>query len=183
MSHQASGAIGAGQLVSIRGVEQWITLRGRDLRNPAPFKARYSGAYTQAEAAAIAALPPEVIDRVSHPPADASYLPEGSRPDKDVRAVATEAYDALRQEILSFDAERLGVDFKVPMLFLLRRELDAVTATSEVEAYASRICAPRKAFVRIAGAGHSPQMMRDVYLEALKEHVLPILANDDEDPI
>lgn len=137
-------------------------------------KARYSTAHTQAEAAAWAALPADVADSITHPPGSAPYLPEGLRPPQDARAVATAAYDALRQEIVSFDAERLGKSFRVPIIFL-QGEDDAVTATSEIEAYASRICAPAKVLARMQGAGHSPWVMRDRYLQALKEHVLPLL--------
>jgi pimeloyl-ACP methyl ester carboxylesterase len=137
-------------------------------------KARYSVAYTQAEAAAFAALPADTLAAISNPPSDAGYLPEGIRPDKDARAVATQAYDALRSEIVSFDAERLGLSFKVPMIFLQGEE-DACTVTSEVEAYAAKISAPHKAFVRIKDGGHSPWVMRDTYLAALQTHLRPLL--------
>jgi pimeloyl-ACP methyl ester carboxylesterase len=128
---------------------------------------------TPADRAAFAEL---ARSSVTDPPANASFVPPTPRPNKDVRAVATAAYDALRAEIVSFDAEQLGLDFSVPMIFL-QGELDPTTVSSEVESYAARIRAPYKTYVSIAHAGHSPWMMRDRYLGLLQEHVRPILTS------
>lgn len=138
-------------------------------------KAKYSVAHTPAEGAAWAALPASVRDSVTDPPADARFIPPGARPGKDAYAAAQAAYDALRTEIVSFDAERLELDFPLPMIFL-QGELDTFTVSAEVERYASRVRAPHKRYVPIAGAGHSPWIMRDRYLDLLQEHARPILA-------
>ena len=88
--------------------------------------------------------------------------------------MALPAYDALRDEIVTFDAERLGLEFAMPMLFL-QGEQDLCTVTAEVRAYADKVRAPAKAFVGIEGGGHSPWMMREPFLKALVTHLLPIL--------
>jgi len=136
-------------------------------------KAQYAVALTALEQSAFASLDPSILARMSAPPSDARYVPSDTMPDKDPRAVAMAAYDALRSEIVSFDAEHLGLDFAVPMLFL-QGEQDACTVSSEVRRYASVIRAPRKAFVPIEGAGHSPWMMRDQFLALLSAHVRPV---------
>ena len=107
------------------------------------------------------------------PPVDAKYLPSGLVLE-DVRAVGMAAYDALRDEIVAFDAERLSLDFEMPMLFL-QCEQDLLTVTAEVRAYADKIRAPAKAFVPLEGGGHSPWMMRDSFLQALVTHLYPML--------
>jgi pimeloyl-ACP methyl ester carboxylesterase len=135
-------------------------------------KSKYAVAPTPAEAPAFASL----LALMSDPPRDAGYVPANSLPEKDGRAVSTAAYDALRQEIVSFDAEDLGLDFALPTIFL-QGELDALTVSVEVEQYTSRIRSPHKAYIGIAGGGHSPWVMREVYLDLLRHHVRPIVAS------
>ena len=135
-------------------------------------KSQYSVAFTPAERLAFASLDPAVVAHMSSPPTGASYVPSDVVFQKDVRTVAMAAYDALRSEIVGFDADALGLEFGAPMFFL-QGELDACTVTSEVQTYAARIRAPRKAFVMIEGGGHSPWMMRDQYLALLCSHVRP----------
>jgi len=140
-------------------------------------KAKYSVAPTAAEAAAFAALPAPTLAAMTDAPADAGYVPSRWLPQKDARAVATAAYDALRPELLSFDAAPLGPAFEVPMIFL-QGELDACTVSAEVEQYAATIRAPHKKYVGIPDAGHSPWMMRERYLQLLDLHVRPLLSED-----
>lgn len=123
-------------------------------------KSKYAGAMTEAERAALATLEPDELAALQ------------AMPIEDARARAMAAYDALRPEIVTFDAHRLGRDFRVPMCFL-QGELDVFTVTSEVQAYADWITAPHKRFVRIQGAGHSAFLMRDELLRLLDEHVRP----------
>jgi pimeloyl-ACP methyl ester carboxylesterase len=80
----------------------------------------------------------------------------------------------LRPEIVGFDADALGLDFAMPMIFL-QGELDACTVSSEVEAYAARIRAPQVRFVSIPEGGHSPWVMRERFLDALVTYVRPTL--------
>ena len=87
-----------------------------------------------------------------------------------MHATATAAYDALRTEIMEFDAHSLGLEFAVPMFFL-QGELDVYTVTSEVWLYAEEIQAPQKEFDLIEGGGHSVFLMRDAFLAALNFHV------------
>jgi pimeloyl-ACP methyl ester carboxylesterase len=137
-------------------------------------KSKYSGAHTPAEGQAFATLDPSVMAALITRPADAKYLPPGLVLE-DPRVVGMAAYDALRAEIVTFDAERLGLDFEMPMLFL-QGEQDLLTVSAEVRAYADKIRAPAKAYVPLEGGGHSTWMMRDAFLQALVTHLLPILA-------
>jgi pimeloyl-ACP methyl ester carboxylesterase len=123
-------------------------------------KSKYAGAMTEAERAALAALGPDELAALQAVPIE------------EARTRAMAAYDALRPEIVTFDARRLGRDFDVPMCFL-QGERDVFTVTSEVRAYADWITAPHKRFVPIEGAGHSAFLMRDELLRLLDEHVRP----------
>jgi pimeloyl-ACP methyl ester carboxylesterase len=69
-------------------------------------------------------------------------------------------------------AERLALEFQVPMIFL-QGELDAFAVSADVEHYVAKIQSPHKAYIGIPGAGHSPWMMPG-YLELLRMHVRPI---------
>jgi len=53
---------------------------------------------------------------VQSPPADARYIARGV-PVRDERTLAMAAYTTPRDEIVAFDARRLGLDFGVPMFF------------------------------------------------------------------
>jgi pimeloyl-ACP methyl ester carboxylesterase len=131
-------------------------------------KAKYANALTPAEQIAVAAL----MDPANAPTADARYVPRGL-PAQDVRAVALAAYTKMRGEIVAFDARRLGPDFAVPMFFF-QGDHDAFTVTSDVEAYAAEIRAPKKAFALIEGGGHSAVFMRDEFLGLLTRFVRPL---------
>ena len=133
-------------------------------------KSNYSGAPTPAEQEAI----PAIIAAATIPATGVNYLPSDVHLESDVRSVATAAYDKVRAEIVSFEADRLGPDFGVPMLFL-QGEHDLLTVSSEVRAYVDRIHAPQKAYVPIEGGGHSVWMMRDRLLQALVSHLYPML--------
>jgi len=87
-----------------------------------------------------------------------------------MNAPAAAAYDALRAEIVNFDAHSLGLEFAVPMFFL-QGELDIYTVNSEVWLYAEEIQAPEKEFDLIDGGGHSVYLMRDAFRQALNFHV------------
>ncbi len=137
-------------------------------------KGLYSTAFSAAEREAFAKLDPALVATLMTPPSGVSYLPPGVTLPQDVRAVATAAYGRLRSEITSFDADRLGLDFAIPMLFL-QGEHDLCTVSSEIHSYVDRMRAPRKAFVPIKGAGHSPWMMRDEFLRALVSEVYPAI--------
>jgi pimeloyl-ACP methyl ester carboxylesterase len=117
-------------------------------------KSKYAGALTAAEKRALEALDPSVMFDIW--------------PAASTEAIA--AYDALRAEIVEFDAHRLGMDFAVPMFFL-QGELDVFTVASAVWRYAEEIQAPQKEFDLIDGGGHSVFLMRDAFLAALNFHV------------
>jgi proline iminopeptidase len=134
-------------------------------------KSKYAGALTPGEQGAFAAAGPVVMGAVMSPPPDARWLPAGAVLG-DVRVTAMAAYEALRNDIVLFDARTLGLGFDVPMFFL-QGDLDAMTISSEVRDYAAELRAPVNRFVSIAGGGHSPFFMRDAFLAALNEHVRP----------
>ncbi|HUN26772.1 MAG TPA: alpha/beta hydrolase [Steroidobacteraceae bacterium] len=142
-------------------------------------KAHYSVALSRGESDALATLDPALSEVLTNPPASARYVPRGLALERDVRAVATAAYEAVRAEILGFDAEALGLDFAVPMLFL-QGELDACAVSSEVAAYAAQVRAPWRAYISITGGGHSPWLMRERFLALLLEHLWPLATASTE---
>jgi pimeloyl-ACP methyl ester carboxylesterase len=136
-------------------------------------KSKYAGAPTPREAAAFAELMPFVGAALQGAPAGATYLAPGHAwPEPRSRSFA--AYTALRREIVTFDARRLGFAFSVPMFFFQGAD-DAFTVTSEVEAYAAELRAPRVELATIPGAGHSVLLLRRELATLLVERVRPRL--------
>ena len=119
-------------------------------------KSCYAGAPTAAEQTAFAAA------MGTMPPADAEVL----------RNRVTAAFDAIRAEITSFDADSLGLGFDVPMIFLQGAE-DLYHVTSEVESYAARLTAPRKHLDLIPAAGAFAVFLREAFLDLLLRHLPP----------
>jgi pimeloyl-ACP methyl ester carboxylesterase len=136
--------------------------------------ALYLNAQTDAERAAFETLDPATAAALAAPPAGARYVPEGlNLPDGRTRGAA--AYAALRGEIAAFDAWRLGVKSAVPMIFL-QGDQDRYTPTAEVAGYAAAVQAPSVRLELIEGGGHSAVFMRDAFLDALRQHVRPLIA-------
>ena len=135
-------------------------------------KSKYAGAWTPAEAAAAfgLVLPLITAARQGEP---ATYLAPGVELG-DPRAVATAAYDKLRQEIVTFDARRLARRFDVPLFFLQGAD-DLYTVTDEVRRYIAETDAPLKQLLLIEGAGHSAFFLRDEVLRLLDTHVRPAI--------
>ncbi|HUQ50713.1 MAG TPA: alpha/beta hydrolase [Gammaproteobacteria bacterium] len=132
-------------------------------------KSKYAGAPTPREAAAFGELGPLVGAALQGLPAGATYLAPGLRwPEPRARSFA--AYTALRGDIVSFDARRLGLDFTVPMFFLQGAD-DVYTVSSEVESYAAELVAPHVEYVAIAGAGHAAMFLRHEVHALLQRHV------------
>jgi pimeloyl-ACP methyl ester carboxylesterase len=138
-------------------------------------KARYAGAWTAAEAAAVAPIFALVAE--ARGGRLASYLAPGLELG-DPRTVATAAYDRLRPEIVAFDARRLGTRFDVPLFFFQGAD-DRYTVTEEVRRYVAEIDAPAKTLVEIEGAGHSAFLLRDEMLRLLELHVRPVVMASD----
>jgi pimeloyl-ACP methyl ester carboxylesterase len=136
-------------------------------------KSKYAGAPTPREAAAFADLLAHMGAALQGLPAGATYLAPGLQwPEPRARAFA--AYSALRAEIVSFDARRLGLHFGVPMFFLQGAD-DLFTVSAAVQAYASELTAPRVAYVPIPGAGHAAMLLRHELKALLERHVRPTL--------
>ena len=131
-------------------------------------KSKYAGALTPAEAPAFA----DLLRQSASPPADARYIARGFALG-DPRANAFAAYEAMRGEILRFDARRLGLSFRVPMFFF-QGEQDLYTTTDEVRDYVAAIDAPQKMLALVPHGGHSAFLLSDALLELLLAHVRPI---------
>jgi pimeloyl-ACP methyl ester carboxylesterase len=136
-------------------------------------KSKYAGAPTPREAAAFAAFGPVMAAASARVPENASYFAPGVEwPEPFPRALA--AYTALRRDLVSFDARRLGRAFTVPMFFLQGAD-DVFSVTSEVERYAAELVAPHVEVMTIPEAGHSAFLLRDEVLKRLRERVRPKL--------
>jgi proline iminopeptidase len=136
-------------------------------------KSKYAGAPTPREAAALAELMPLMGAALQGVPAEAAYYAAGLKwPEPLARSYSV--YTALRREIVTFDARRLGLAFTLPMFFL-QGEDDVFTVTEEVRAYVAELTAPHAELLTIAGAGHSALLLRDDILALLTKHVLPKL--------
>jgi pimeloyl-ACP methyl ester carboxylesterase len=139
-------------------------------------KSKYAGAPTPREAAAFAELGPLMAAALQGAPAGVSYLAPGLQwPEPRARTFA--AYTALRSEIVSFDARRLGRRFAAPLYFLQGAD-DVFTVSAEVEAYAAELTAPHVAYVPLEGAGHASMLLRHELLALLQRHVRPALVAD-----
>jgi len=87
------------------------------------------------------------------------------------------AGDALYAETLSYDARRLGVDFRVPF-FVFNGDRDRVTPLRLARDYFDAVRAPAKALVVLTGGGHSAMLtMPGRFLAALDARVRPLCAN------
>jgi pimeloyl-ACP methyl ester carboxylesterase len=136
-------------------------------------KSKYAGAPTPREAAALAELGALIDAALQGTPTGATYpAPRLRWPDPRVRAFA--AYDALRAEIVAFDARRLALRFALPLYFL-QGDDDVFTVSSEVRAYAGELTAPHVEYVSIPQAGHAALFLRDELLALLERHVRPAL--------
>jgi pimeloyl-ACP methyl ester carboxylesterase len=84
------------------------------------------------------------------------------------------ASDAMYKELITYDANKLGPDFAVPM-FVINGELDAITPAILAERWFSTIRAPKKAIVILKGGGHSALLtMPDAFLHELVIRVRPL---------
>jgi pimeloyl-ACP methyl ester carboxylesterase len=134
-------------------------------------KGRFANAPTPAEQAAMAG-PAWAVARNAPPGARwIAPVPPPAEP----MAAAFAAYRAIRAELQAFDAEALGYDWPVPMVFLQGAQ-DAHTPAAEVEAYAARIAAPVVRYVPIEEGGHMSSFLIERLLALLDEHVRPLIA-------
>jgi len=133
-------------------------------------KGKYANAMTPAEQAA---LDPATLSALRVAPADARYVARGL-PASDPYAASLAAYTALRPQLATFDAEALGLDFAVPMVFLHGAQ-DAHTPAAEVEAYAAKVRAPSVHYESIAQGGHMSVFLAARMAALLERHVRPLL--------
>jgi pimeloyl-ACP methyl ester carboxylesterase len=133
-------------------------------------KGRYANAPTAAEQAAMAAAP---MHLVRAPPKAASWIAPVP-PLADPYAAAFAAYREIRPELQAFDAEALGLDWPIPMIFLQGSQ-DAHTPAAEVEAYAGRITAPIVRYVPIPEGGHMSSFLVERLLALMEAHLRPLL--------
>lgn len=128
-------------------------------------KGRYANAATPLEQAAYA----EMIASLATP--DPSCVPEGATL-PDIYATAGAAYAQIMDELNTFDAAAMGLEYSMPLVFIQGVE-DKHTPTREVAAFAARVRAPSSRLVDIPGAGHSACFLRGTFLATLAEHVRP----------
>jgi len=102
------------------------------------------------------------------PPPEADYVAPGLK--QPTMMETMNAYLQWRPQLMDFDAHTLGPDFAVPMHFF-QGDRDLFTVTSEVEAYAKWITAPKRSFELLAGGGHSAIFLRDAFRSLLLKHL------------
>jgi pimeloyl-ACP methyl ester carboxylesterase len=132
-------------------------------------KGKFANAMTPAEQKA---LDPATLAALRSPPARARYV-AWALPASDPYAASLAAYTALRPELAAFNAEALGLDFAVPMVFLQGAQ-DAHTPAAEVEAYAAKVRAPSVRYAAIAEGGHMSVFLAERMAELLEAHVRPL---------
>jgi pimeloyl-ACP methyl ester carboxylesterase len=134
-------------------------------------KSRYANAPTPAEQAVMAG--PAMAASRQPPPGARWVAPVPAHPEP--MAAAFAAYQAIRAEMQAFDAEALGLDWPLPMIFLQGAQ-DAHTPAAEVEAYAAKIAAPVVRYVPIPEGGHMSSFLVERLLALMETHVRPRLA-------
>lgn len=132
-------------------------------------KSRHANAMTPAEQAAFAPAAAQALNA----PAGANWVAPVPRV-ADPYAAAFAAYNAVREELHAFDAEALGLEYAVPMIFLQGAQ-DAHTPAAEVEAYAAKLKAPAVRYVPIAEGGHMSIFLIERLLALLDEHLRPLI--------
>jgi pimeloyl-ACP methyl ester carboxylesterase len=133
-------------------------------------KAKYANALTPAEQAELSAL----MAAMKGPSSEVAYIAKGL-PRFDARAVSMATFEKLMAEFADFDARLLGLKFDVPMFFFQGAH-DLHLPTSEVEAYAAEIEAPKKMIALLEQGGHSAYFLREESLRLLNRHVRPLAA-------
>jgi pimeloyl-ACP methyl ester carboxylesterase len=106
------------------------------------------------------------------PSASGRSLPNVFTPD--LIAGFTFSSEMLYEEMMGYDATRLGTRFKVP-IFLLQGDADIQAPTALVEEYFSSIRAPKKKMVLLKGEGHTAFLLiPEVFLKELISLVRPL---------
>lgn len=136
-------------------------------------KSKYHSAMTEGEMAAMPVFSALMMESLTNPPPEASYIPAGVAL-QNPRELATAAYNILRPELLTFDAYALPKEFAMPMFFF-QGDQDYYSVTSSVQAYENGIVAPVKKTVVIEGGSHSVIWLRKQFLEELNRHVRPVI--------
>ena len=100
----------------------------------------------------------------------------------DYNAAPKVAQQATYDELARFEARALGMHYAVPM-FIFQGDQDLYTPAEPNARYLREIAAPSKAFVLLAGGGHSVVLTRpDIFLAELRVRVRP-LAMDKGPPL
>jgi pimeloyl-ACP methyl ester carboxylesterase len=85
------------------------------------------------------------------------------------------ALEKLYAEMVDFDFEGLGYQFKIPF-FIFQGEYDIITPVDDARQYFEKIDAPHKKFVLIKNAGHLAEFANPKhFLEELIKNVLPLV--------
>jgi pimeloyl-ACP methyl ester carboxylesterase len=82
--------------------------------------------------------------------------------------------EKLYEEMMSYNAERSGKKFKVPVI-IIQGDSDIQSPLAPLKEYFSSIKAPKKEFVLLKGEGHTAVLIvPDIFLNELVKHVLPL---------
>lgn len=133
-------------------------------------KSKYHSALTPAEMAEFPAIAALMGAALTNPPAQANYLAQGVAL-QNPGMLATQAYEAVRLELLEFDAWSLPRDYSMPVLFIQGAQ-DLYSITSEVQRYEEYINAPVKKTVLIDEGGHGVIWLQRQFLQQLNKHLL-----------
>jgi pimeloyl-ACP methyl ester carboxylesterase len=86
----------------------------------------------------------------------------------------TFSLDMLYDELIAFDAHKLGLDFDLPF-FILHGDSDIITPTSVAKEYFDEVKAPHKEFALIKKAGHLAAFAQpEQFLDELIHRVRPL---------
>jgi pimeloyl-ACP methyl ester carboxylesterase len=93
---------------------------------------------------------------------------------RDLSAGIAQSLEQLYDELVSFDARKLGMEFELPF-FIFQGDTDAVTPTAKAKEYFDEVRAPHKRFILIRHCGHLAAFSRpEQFLEELVQHVRPL---------
>lgn len=134
-------------------------------------KSEYHSALTEPEMAELPVFSSLMAEALTNSSASADYIAQGVALG-DPRQLATNAYSTMRAEYMAFDAWNLSTNFSMPMLFL-QGDKDVYSVTAVVQEYEQAITAPYKETVILENGSHSVFWQRDVFLEALRQHLIP----------
>jgi pimeloyl-ACP methyl ester carboxylesterase len=160
-------------LTWLRESGQWRGVRA--VERIGPDHARWTraefDAFTRWAIKANPRIPDMVMDVIF--PALMSSPAHTMRDMRDLSAGIAQSLEQLYDELVSFDARKLGMEFELPF-FIFQGDTDAVTPTAKAKEYFDEIRAPHKQIILIRNSGHLAAFSRpEQFLDELVQHVRP----------